>query len=271
MKKTWPVFVAGVLMAVMVLCVGCHDANVIYQSDNVTVTELNDPQRQDVWLEWDDISLEESFTVNTLIFTGKITDVREVTVDYKYKGYGHICTENITLFDMHVENILYMANEDAVQENVTLGTPFSTQFYCKEFPILTKGKEFLVFCYSVVGKEKDSLELENYMDYWVYNPKDLLVELKSGYYISTSHLSDGKTLKNDFKLTSRDVAAFTTEAEFETDFPIDQPAEILEDLYIRAGEEWQSFNDLISKTYLVEKETFETRVKKMAQRYANGG
>ena len=162
----------------------------VYKSENVEVVAFDNvgPVIY-VNTEWAaPPSYEKAFTENTVIFTGTVDGVREATVTYEYMGSTR--SSEITIFDFAVVEIFSSRSASVnAGDTVTVGVGYNTCRYAEGLPFIKKGESYLIFCYPPAERE-NSIEAENYLDFWIYDCRHLFLEKTGGSYLSVGYFGD---------------------------------------------------------------------------------
>ena len=155
--------------------------DVIYKSEKVCVKRIEETDKNTLTdYELNEINEKGVFTDYNTILIGNIVSVTPAVMEYYFKG--HVVSDNVTFFEIRI-NKLYRGKDIAVNDIVTVGVPYNLNTYGANLPIISQGKEFLVFCYpSSQMKNLDFTEADKYVDYWVRNPWNLLIEKADDYF-----------------------------------------------------------------------------------------
>lgn len=157
---------------------------IIYEGNGIKVFEL-EPNTAEICVcyDWNTITDEIAYGKNNLIVTGKLSNIKDVAIEYPFMGT--ISTNNNTFFNVTIKKILYAADENDLKENdvILVGVPYNTYDRADEYPILEEGKEFLIFCQSTSNYERHPLYKDEYVDYWCASPETLMLERIEDYYI----------------------------------------------------------------------------------------
>ncbi len=171
------------------------DGNILYQSDCVTVTLLeNDNDSTATTPEIIIPTVDVAYTKNTVILTGMVSNVRRATVSYKHMDTQIV--EYITIFDVEVSDVLACRSGSYKQgDRITMGVPYLADgktLSCPgvDYPVIEEGKSFLIFCYVAADKENDPLELGKYLDCWISAPGTLFVEKSADAYLTNEFFAD---------------------------------------------------------------------------------
>lgn len=183
MKKT--IFICALIS---LLLLGCqqNDQSIIYKSDAVEVKKLlNTETNIRTHTEWAYIDEEMVYKNNGLIISGEIVSIQEAIIEYNRNE--EIYTENITIFELNIDDVLYQKDGAVKQgDSLRLGYGFNSNNYSADLPAIDVGKEVIAFCYSTSTSYPHPLELSEYIDYWIGWPRDLLIEKADNSYIITS-------------------------------------------------------------------------------------
>ena len=185
----------------------------IYQSDNVKVELLESPTEM-YYAEYGRSSPTEdsAYGKNTVIIRGTISNIREARVTYWYEQFAFEATDEITLFDVTVSEVLHCRTKHySDKQTVTVGFAYTAHEYAEGVPLLEEGKEFLLFAYAPEDREDDSMELAGYMDLWCRSAHYLMLEKVGTSYLTTGFFapaSEGKSLAQELNLTESDVKYF---------------------------------------------------------------
>ena len=201
----------------MLLFSACHPVsvtegpNTLYHSDRVKVT-LMEPETapQYVDYEWSELTEERAFGKNTVILTGKVLGVREVSVEYSFLDAA--VTDYFTILDVSVSGILHdRAEALSNQKTLTIGIPVSSRSMSEGIPVPQAGKTFLFFCYPCADTKDDPMETAQYVDCWLSGPNALMVEKVGNHYITSSFLSayvpSARTIRDCLNVTESQAAA----------------------------------------------------------------
>lgn len=253
------------------------DRNILYQSDNVTVTALKTSgDKQYNQREWVELSEVAAYNKNPIIFTGSIAKVSQAVVEYKFMGVD--VKDNITILDIKVGDIIYNSPSYEFSETVTVGLPYNDTTYSKGLPIAQTGKSFLMFVYPT-DTESSSMELSEYVDLWLSSPNQLLLEEVNGYYIVGSFFSDSldvsASMKEQIGLTEIEVSEYLASSSEAADTIIsasessfDDPTAIMKIMSERANSDSSSLWNLMSNSYVVEKAVLEDIIRGMANNFS---
>ena len=160
---------------------------VIYRSESVEVVLLDDPAGpRYVSAEWALPSLERSFTLNTVIMSGVASNVRQAAVTHS--GGGRVSTSNITIFDIEISDVQSCRSGSFNRgDTVTVGTGYNMYNYSEGMPVIAEGNSYLFFCYPSY-ENRDSMQLEQYVDCWIWYSAYLLLEKVGDYYLIYDYL-----------------------------------------------------------------------------------
>lgn len=186
---------------------------VIYQSDKVKV-ELLEPVKERVCADYERVSQTEgdAYGRNTVILRGTVSNIREARVTYWYEEFHSETTDDITMFDVTVSEVLHCRTKHySDKQTVTVAFGYTTDSYAEGVPILEEGKEFLIFAYAPEDRENSSMELEGYTDLWCRSAHYLMLEKVGDSYLTTNFFepaSEGKSLAQALNVTESDVKYF---------------------------------------------------------------
>ena len=187
--KTKLIAFLALLTLVLTAC-NTNAPNLLYSSEKVSVSILDtlyDPQ----YVSYEYVTLTEhvAYTKNTVILTGIASNIREATVEYVYLGTN--VTDHITIFDIAISSILSCNTDSFPQEKVvSVGIPYNMLTYGEGNPILQNGSSYLMYCYVTSDLENDVLELAEYVDCWVSDPLNLLIEQVGDCYFTSNFFSN---------------------------------------------------------------------------------
>lgn len=172
----------------------------IYKSDNVKVLQLgNDGEIKYVDYQFASQDEDEAYEKNTVILTGVASNVRQAMVSYEYLDAEVV--DNITIFDITISEVLSCRTESLDNKTViSVGIPYNMYNYGEGLPIVEEGKSYLLFCYMTADKDNDVLEMDNYVDCWMSNPRELLCEKVDNYYVASEFFAKSPAAYNVVEL-----------------------------------------------------------------------
>ena len=159
----------------------------IYKSSSVDVIPLEITETTYADFMWNELTDEEAFTKNTVALIGKVMNVRPATINYTFMDTDVV--DNITVFDVAVERLLYCFSENYSNKPViTVATGYNRSYYAPELPLINDGSTYLLFMRVASDKVDDPMHLSEFADCWVSNPKDLFCEKIGDYYLASNFL-----------------------------------------------------------------------------------
>lgn len=282
MRKVKHCIVLLAMLLLSVLLVSCAEQNVvvdtqnetIYQSDNVKVTELSDlKEKRFNQYEWIDMSEDTAYSKNPIIFTGSVNDVTQAKVEYEFMGVD--VEDNITILDVNVEEVIFNSASFEFSDTVSVGVPYNNSTYGEGLPNIEDGKTFLMFVYPTSDKEKDSLELANYVDLWLSSPNQLLIEEVDGSYIVGTLFADyfkkSDTVVEQLGLSTEEIEQYSDYRHERNDAKFyefdDRTDEIMQIMSERVDPEHSILGELLSSSYIVDKADLEKIIYESAVMY----
>lgn len=163
---------------------------IIYKSQTVKVELIDVPsETHPVFPEWaEPPGYSEIFSDKTVILTGVVKSVKPALVTREYMG--SLVSSNITIFEMVVEGV-FLHQPEGIEnvDTVTIGVSGNKSFYYTGTPIVEEGMSFVVFC-NYAADIHNTMEVYNYVDYWISYPYYLFLEKTGDSYIATDYFSD---------------------------------------------------------------------------------
>lgn len=160
---------------------------------------------------WDELTEEEAYTDNTVILTGKISNVRPLTLEYEYLGAD--CTADITVFDVEVEEVLSCRSDAFSNEDViSVGIGYNMNTYFEGLPIIEEGASYLLFCSLTADDEEDPIGLSEYAECWISGMNQLFCEQVGDNYLVGSFFADvpgAVNIREALELTEEDCFALS--------------------------------------------------------------
>ena len=145
--------------------------NILYLSDNVCVEEcspLNSPVLcESIWVARDKQEFRQEIS---LIAECEVSDLSEIKISYIYDDVHYEAYE--TLYTVKIHNNLWNVSES---EEIVIVVPDSSYCDSYDIPNLKIGDDVVFFLKDVSSFKYDSLELQNYADYYVSSPADIAV------------------------------------------------------------------------------------------------
>ncbi len=173
---------------------------VIYEGNGIKVYEVQkNTSKICAYYDWNVINEEIAYQENDLIVVGKITNIRDVVIEYPFMGI--IAANKNTFLDVTISKILYADADIPLKENDTfmLGVPYNSHDRADEYPIPEDGKEFLIFSCKTSKFEEYPLYKKEYVEYWCSSPEELMLEKIGNYYIGRDFF---KSHRNSYYLYS---------------------------------------------------------------------
>lgn len=156
-----------------------------YKAELISVTEIERPEKRTIaHYEWLPVTEEGAYTQNTVAFVGKVLDVRNIAIKYRYLDQD--LTEHMLTFDLEIETVLY--NRSAKFPNkqvITVGTCYGDFYYSEGLPVVEIGQTYLIYCSVAAELENDLLSMKGYMDCFVSMPNKLIAEKVGDQYLAT--------------------------------------------------------------------------------------
>lgn len=266
---------------------GGTETSILYQSDNVVVSLLEDCETTTYFhYEWATLSDEVVYTKNTVILTGVASNIRQATVSYEFMGQNAV--DNITIFDIEVDEVLACRSGSYKQgDTVTVGVGYNMNTYGEGLPVIEEGKTYLIFCYVAADRENDVMELAQYVDCWISAPKDLFLEKVGSCYLSVdyfSNVSSAITIAKQLNLTQKQVFSLSNLDANNTDAI---KSFVNEEITTNLSAELEKFGEglivlknrtmshsgdlwsLTNRTYLIDGDELEGYIRNMALMYGN--
>ena len=160
--------------------------SIVYRDDAVSVKEVTpsgDPSFS--VMEWLQYTPKDYFGVPVIIATGKIKNLRDIEVEYEY--YGSKKTSRMALFEFEVTEYLLNTSSVPSKQVLTVGHSFESDELVQDVPILSEGKEFLLFLQQpddmMPNGKTDPMKRSAYMDVHILGPYHLMCEKVDGAYI----------------------------------------------------------------------------------------
>ena len=145
--------------------------DVIFENDNVVVTKFEPLVSPNVVYNlWDMPTEAELYDDCDIITDVTIKSLDEVAISYTFMGTE--CTSYKTLAHVSVNNEYYSSDENIEQE-FTVAIPNSSYSFDEDFPEIAVGKRCILFI-SDTSALNDSLELDNYADYYLSSPANII-------------------------------------------------------------------------------------------------
>ena len=255
----------------------------IYKSDNCEVVtfDYSGPIKY-CYSEWKVMTDQIAYEENSLIVTGSVSNVRQATVSRMYNG--SYITSYITLFDLRVTDVLLCdAGTYEIGDTVTMATCYNLMKYDEGLPLIEEGKDYLIFCF-LASEHTNSMELEKYVDCWIFAPLYLLLERIGNYYLTLDYFSDvngSLSLSEVLKLTEDDI---TNISQLPNDEAIvkkyiennkvstygDIESDVEEALYVLKTRTMNNSGELLilaERSFLVNSNELETYVRNKATEY----
>ena len=251
----------------------------LYKSEMVEIKRLPaETKRNYSQTLWMPLDKETAYTKNTLIVYGEITSVDEAVLTLNWGERPH--TENITLFQLRVNEVLYQSRGDVKAGDVlSLGTAFNANNWCSELAEIAPNEEFLIFCYPSSSITPDPIELSKCTDYWVEMRYGLMLERVDDHYITTNFFSDvkGRTKVSSYLGLREDQASAISRAATEADafrvLPSSAPSDatgIVKALLDRCQPDSGMFWQQVNSNYIVPAHELHAAITATAQEI-NGG
>jgi hypothetical protein len=257
----------------------------LYKSSNVEVS-LNDNagETEYVGYEWAALTDNVAYKKNTAAITGTVSNIRQVTVSYKYMGTD--VSDNITIFDVEVSDVVYCRSDFVKQgDTVTVGVGYNMNSYGEGLPEIKDGTTYMMFCYPASETDNDALELAGYVDLWISAPKDLFLEKVGDYYLTSDYFSNvpnAISLADTLDMNETQITALSTFAVenisaaknyidkdilsgAESDIP--EAPEALLVLKTRTAENSTRLWDVANRSYLIKAIDLEEYVRDKAMMY----
>lgn len=158
--------------------------DMIYEGNGIKVYEVpKNTSEICAFYNWNAIDEEIAYQENDLIVVGKISNIRDVIIEYPFMGI--ISANKNTFFDVTISKILYADDDIHLKENDTfmLGVPYNSHDRADEYPLPEEGKEFLIFSCKTSEFEEYPLYKKEYLEYWCSSPEELMLEKIDNYYI----------------------------------------------------------------------------------------
>ncbi|MBE6538519.1 MAG: hypothetical protein E7671_03535 [Ruminococcaceae bacterium] len=282
-----------ILVSCLLFLASCQSATnvespIIYNSDNVKVSLMENTNNVNyAYYEWTTLTDDIAYTKNTVIITGKASNIRPVTVSYTYMNAD--VTDNITIFDIEIYDVLSCRSGSFSQGDIiTIGVGYNMDVYGEGLPIIEEGTSYMIFCYVAKDKENDVLELSEYVDCWISAPKDLFLEKIGDFYLSIDYFSDmpnSINLQTYLNLTEDQINSLsaignkninTANAYIDEEIILDSAsknvenaAEALLTLKTRTKVDSKELWNLTSRAYLINCNDLENYVRNKALEYDN--
>ncbi len=227
MKKT--IYILLLLFSVLVCVSACvqEETGIIYQSENVVVTRLAPPEGNPVTdYAFPEISLEYAYDRCPIILTATILDSTPALVEFQYDGQNMV--QYRTILRLKVHRVLRESElfRIADQKEYVVSVSYNEHTYDERLPVLSEGKQLLLFCMEPITDGTDPTEQFAYTDFRVYCHDALMLEQIGGFYIVPplfqEWFSDVPTIEESLSLTEEETYALIYEISVDA-FTLENP------------------------------------------------
>lgn len=180
---------------------------------NVEVTFIDAPTKPAYMgcYFWDVLTEDEAYTANTVILTGKVSNVRQAEATYEFSGTDS--SSPMTIFDVEVEEVLSCRSDAFPDKDViSVGIGYNMNWYSEGLPIVEEGASYLLFCNVMADDEDDPLGKSEYLDCWISGINELFCEQIGDYYLVRSLFADvpgAVSIREALELTEEDCYALS--------------------------------------------------------------